>query len=186
MSDRSNQYGPFARAVHWIMAILVLGMIPAGIAMVQPDIDRSLQNTLFIFHKNTGVLLILLILLRIAYRLRNPPAPLPVDTPGWQHMAASASHLGLYALLVIVPVAGYVRVKAGGFPIETLDALGIPSLVPRSDALAEVAKTIHYFGGLGIAAIIAAHVGAAAFHGIIKRDGVFSRMWPPFGGDRRA
>jgi cytochrome b561 len=100
--------------------------------------------------------------------------------PAWQHRAAGLSHLALYALLVIMPVAGYIRVKAGGFPIETLDWLGLPSLVARSDAVAEAAKTLHYLGGLAIAALIGMHIAAAAFHGIVRRDGVFSRMWPPF------
>jgi cytochrome b561 len=160
------------------MALLVLMMIPAGVAMVQPDIDRTLQNRLFIFHKNTGVLLLILVALRIAYRWRHPPADLPADVPGWQRRAAGLSHLGLYTLLVVMPVAGYIRVKAGGFPIETLDALGVPSLVPRSEALAETAKAVHYAGGIAIALLIAVHVAAAAYHGIVRRDGVFSRMWP--------
>lgn len=164
------------------MAILVLMMIPAGVAMVQPDIDRSLQNTLFIFHKNTGVLLALLVVLRLLYRWRNPPPALPEDLPGWQQRSAGLSHGALYALLFVMPLAGYVRVKAGGFPIETLDALGAPSLVPRSDALAEAAKTIHYFGGIALALLIGLHVAAAAYHGIVRRDGVFSRMWPPLAG----
>jgi len=180
----STQYTRTARLFHWGMALLVLAMIPAGLIMVQPDLDRSLQNSLFVFHKNVGALLIVLVLLRLIYRWLNPPAPLPDAMPGWQNLAAKASHVGLYTLLVIVPVAGYTRVKAGGFPIETLDAWGVPSLVPRSDALAEVAKTVHYFGGLAIACLIGLHIAAAAYHGIIRRDGVFSRMWPPFAGRR--
>jgi cytochrome b561 len=78
-----------------------------------------------------------------------------------------------------------VRVKAGGFPIESLDALSIPSLVPRSEALAEIAKTVHYGAGLLLIALIAMHIGAALFHGMVKQDGVFSRMWPPVGGGTR-
>lgn len=157
-------------------------MIPAGFVMVQPGIDRSLQNALFLFHKNAGVVLLLLIFLRALYRLRYPPAPLPETLPDWQRRAAGLSHLSLYLLLFAMPVAGYIRVKAGGFPIETLDWLGVPALVPRSDALAEVAKTVHYFGGIAIAALVATHIAAAAHHGLVRRDGVFSRMWPPFAG----
>jgi cytochrome b561 len=182
VSNASDQYRLPARLLHWTMAILILAMIPAGLLMVQPELDRSLQNSLFLFHKNVGVLLLILIVVRVIYRWRNPPAALPDDIPGWQHRIAGISHVSLYALLFIIPIAGYIRVKAGGFPIETLDWLGVPSLVPRSDALAEVAKTVHYFAGLAIAAIILSHIGAAAYHGIIRRDGVFSRMWPPFAG----
>lgn len=184
MDDTDTQYRSPARLLHWTMAVLVLATIPAGFLMIQSGLARSTQNTLFVFHKNVGVLLLILILLRLAYRIRHKPAPLPQDLPGWQHRIAGLTHVLLYTLLVVMPVTGYVRVKAGGFPIETLDRLGVPSLVPRSDALAEVAKTIHYLGALAIAALIAMHIGAAAYHGIVRRDGVFSRMWPPIG--RRA
>lgn len=175
-------YSAPARVLHWLMAILILATIPVGLVMVQPGLDRGLQNALFIFHKNIGVALLILVALRLFWRVIRPAPPLPATVPGWQARIAGLSHLALYALMVAVPVAGYVRVRAGGFPIEALDALGIPSLVPRSDALAEVAKTIHYGAGLAIAAVICLHVGAALFHGIVKRDGVLSRIWPPFGG----
>lgn len=181
MANMTTQYRGPARLIHWLMALLVLVMIPAGVIMTQPGLDRGLQNTLFIFHKNVGVLLLILIFVRIAYRLGHKPAPLPADIPPWQHRIADLSHLGLYVLLLVMPIAGYVRVKAGGFPIETLDALGVPSLVPRSDALAETAKSIHYYAGYAIAGLAAMHIGAALFHGIVRKDGVFSRMWPPVG-----
>lgn len=178
-------YSAPARALHWLMAILILLTIPAGLIMVQEGLERSVQNALFIFHKNVGVALLILVLLRLFWRWRSPPPPKPASLPALQAKAAELSHAGLYVLMIAVPVAGYVRVKAGGFPIESLDALNMPSLVPRSDALAEVAKMVHYGAGLAIMALIALHVGAALFHGIVKRDGIFSRMWPPLGGGGR-
>lgn len=181
MTNFETQYSRIARLIHWTMALLILAMIPVGVLMTQPDLDRSLQNTLFIFHKNIGILLLVLIVLRIGYRLTHRPAPLPSDLPEWQHRAAGLSHLAIYALLLIMPVAGYIRVKAGGFPIESLDSLGMPSLVMRSDALAEIAKSIHYLGGFVLAGLVAMHIGAALHHGVVRKDGVFSRMWPPFG-----
>ncbi|MEL7212299.1 MAG: cytochrome b [Pseudomonadota bacterium] len=182
MAIADTQYRWPARLIHWTMALFILISIPVGVVMTQQGLDRALQNSLFIFHKNAGVLLLLLIFIRIAYRLGHKPAPLPSDIPEWQVKIADLSHLILYALLLIMPITGYIRVKAGGFPIESLDALGVPSLVPRSDALAEVAKTIHYFGGYAIAAFITMHICAALFHAVIRKDGVFSRMWPPIGG----
>jgi cytochrome b561 len=184
LSTAEVQYRRTARLLHWGMALAVLAMIPAGLVMVQSGLDRSLQNALFLFHKNMGVVLLGLVVVRAVYRWWCPPAPLPESMSALQVRIAGLSHRALYALLFVVPVAGYVRVKAGGFPIESLDWLGVPSLVPRSDALAEIAKSIHYFGGIALAALIGLHVAAAAYHGIIRRDGVFSRMWPPFSGRR--
>lgn len=163
------------------MALLVLGLIPVGFLMVREGLDRTFQNVLFISHKNIGVLLLVLIFVRLVYRWRNPPALEPVSMSKAQEFAARATHIGLYSLLLIMPLAGYVRVRAGGFPIEALDKMGISTFVPRSDALAEVAKTVHFYGAYAIAALAALHIGAAVFHGLVRRDGVFSRMWPPFG-----
>jgi len=178
MTIPAPSYRAPARWIHWLMALLVLATIPVGFLMIQDGLSRPLQNNLFIFHKNIGVLLLLLIIIRLLYRWRNPPPPKPAHLPAWQARIAGATHGLLYALLVVMPLAGYVRVRAGGFPIEALDALGIPALVPRSDALADFAKSVHFFGAWGIALLVALHVGAALHHGIIKRDGVFSRMWP--------
>lgn len=175
---RRTSYRGGAKWLHWLMALLVLPMIPVGFLMIQEGLSRSLQNSLFIAHKNIGTLLLVLIVIRIAYRLRNPPPPEPAHLPGWQVRVAGITHGLLYALLLIMPLAGYIRVRAGGFPIEALDAMGIPALVPRSDALAEVAKSVHFYGAWAIALLIAMHVAAALQHGLLKRDGVFSRMWP--------
>lgn len=180
MADK--RYAATARLFHWTMAVLVLLTIPAGVIMVQEGLSRGLQNSLFIFHKNVGVLLLLLVLSRMLYRWRHPAPPLPGDVPDWQARIARLNHLALYVLLLIQPIAGYVRVRAGGFPIEALDAMGLPTLIPKSEALAEAAKTLHYFAGLALGVIVLLHVGAALYHAMVRRDGVFSRMWPPVGG----
>lgn len=178
MTIPTQTYRAPARWLHWSMALLVLPMIAAGLLMVQDGISRPLQNSLFLFHKNVGVLLIILIVIRLIYRWRNAPPPEPEHLPALQAWVASITHVLLYGLLLIVPLAGYIRVRAGGFPIETLDALGIPALVSRSDEIAAIAKAVHYYGGRAMVVLVAMHIGAALFHAVIKRDGIFSRMWP--------
>lgn len=179
ISGQSPGYRTVARLIHWAMAVLVLMMLAAGFFMVEDWLSREMRNSLFVFHKNVGVLLLILVAVRLIYRWRNPPDCEPVIMPRWQEAAAHGTHIALYALLIIMPLAGYIRVRAGGFPIEALDAMGIPPLVPRSDALAAFAKQVHYLGSFAISGLVAMHIGAAAFHGLVKRDGIVSRMWPP-------
>ncbi len=171
-------YKPIARALHWIIALIVAGMLFAGLTMVQPGLERSYQDMLFIFHKNTGVIVLLLMLWRLAYRLMNPPPPLPASIAPIQARIAGLTHGALYLLLFVMAVSGYIRVTAGGFPLEGLDALGLPRLAPKSEGLANAAKAVHFFAHYALMLLIVMHVGAALFHGIVKRDGVFSRMWP--------
>jgi len=178
MRTPQDHYKAPARWLHWVVAILVFAMIPVGALMVQDGLGRSLQNGLFIFHKNTGVIVAILVAVRLIYRWRNPPPTLPRALPLWQRRIASLTHMILYTLIVVMPVSGYVRVRTGGFPIELLDALGIGTFLPKSDAIANAAKSLHYAGAWALATVIALHVGAALQHALIKRDGVFQRMWP--------
>jgi cytochrome b561 len=179
MQDGGFGYSNGQRGLHWIMAILILPMIIVGFLMVQQGLPRALQNTMFILHKNIGVVVLILAVLRVALRLRRTAPPLQASMPAWQRRAAHASHGLLYMLILVMPLSGYIRVRAGGFPIEALDRLGLPTLVPRSDALANAAKLIHEIGAYAIVALLLLHIAAALQHALLLRDGTWARIWPP-------
>lgn len=178
MPDHLPGYRPPARWLHWIVAVAVLVMIPAGLVMVQEGLPRAVQDTLFILHKNLGTLLIPVILVRVIYRLTHRPPPLPDTIPRWQRRAAALSHGMLYALLIVLPVSGLVRVRAGGYPIELLDRLGVGPWIGRSEPLAAAASALHAAAAFLMIGVLAVHVGAALHHAFIRRDGVWSRMGP--------
>jgi cytochrome b561 len=177
-------YGTVSRLFHWITVLMVLVMIPVGLTMTQ-EIPRSVQDPLFILHKGLGPVLFVVVLLRLVWRQFNPPPPLPEDIPPLQRRAAELVHYGLYALLIVMAVSGYVRVTTGGFPNEFLNALGIPPLFSKHEEVSRIASTIHATAKYGLILLIGMHVAAAAYHGIVRRDGVFSRMWPPFSGGKQ-
>lgn len=178
-------YGVVARVFHWLTVVLVMIMIPAGTIMIQ-EIPRPTQDALYILHKGLGPFVLVVVLARLAWRFVAPPPPLPPEIPWQQRLAAGAVHAGLYAFLIVMAVSGYVRVTAGGFPIESLRALGIPPLLSKDEGVAAVAKAVHATARYGLVLLILLHVAAAAYHGIIRRDGVFSRMWPPFSRPKTA
>lgn len=172
----AGSYKPLAKMFHWTTALLVMLTIPVALIMLTPGIERSLQDPLFMFHKNIGVVILIIVAARLAYRLLNPPPPLPASVPPMQRFVAEATHWLLYGLLLVMAVSGYIRVTAGGFPLEVFDALGVPHLAPRSESLAETAKAIHATVRYPLIALITVHIGAALYHAIVKRDGVFQRM----------
>lgn len=172
-------YGVVSRVFHWLTVLLLFVQIPVGIIMTQ-ELPRATQDQLFIVHKGLGPIILFVVALRLAWRAGHRPPPLPASVPEAQRLAATVVHSGLYALLLVMAVSGYVRVTAGGFPIELLDALGIPPLIGKNEALAEAAKSVHATAALGLIALIVVHVGAAAYHGVVRKDGVVARMWPPF------
>ncbi|MGV3650308.1 MAG: cytochrome b [Devosia sp.] len=172
------RYSGPAQAMHWLTVLVVFSTIPAGIIMLRPGIARPLQDALFTYHKNIGLVILALILARLIYRLVRPAPPLPASVPPLQRGIAHATHWLLYGLIIVMAVSGYIRVVAGGFPLEVWDALGVPRIVSPDPALAERAKAIHAFVRIPLVLLIAIHVGAALYHALIKRDGVFSRMLP--------
>ncbi len=175
-----GRYAMPVRFLHWVAAVLIIATIPIANIMQQEGIERSTQDLLFILHKNGGVIIFLLVVVRILWRVLTPAPPMPASMPDWQVAAAKAAHWGLYGMLLVMTISGYVRVRAGGFPVEMLDAIGVPHMVPRSDSLAETAQAIHSNARFILVALILLHVGAALQHAF-KRDGVFGRIWPPLG-----
>lgn len=155
-------------------------MIPVGLLMVQEGLPRPTQNALFILHKGLGPIVLVLVLARLAWRIGNPPPPLPGDLSLIQRRAAGFVHAALYLTLIVMAASGYVRVAAGGFPLEFLESLGIPPLVPKNEAVSKAAKAVHFNALIVLLTLIIAHVAGAFYHGAIRRDGVIHRMWPPF------
>jgi cytochrome b561 len=112
--------------------------------MVQ-DIPRSLQDPLFILHKGLGPLVLVVVLLRLAWRATHPAPPLPASVPPLQARLAGAVHAGLYIFLIVQAVSGYVRVTTGGFPIEALDSKDFV----RSEVDADVVLLENFVRGEG-------------------------------------
>lgn len=176
MNSARSAYHPASRLLHWIVAVLVFSTFPAGIVMTGEAVSRPMQDMLFIYHKNVGVLIFILMLARLVLRAVHRAPPLPPSMPAWQRLAAKASHALLYLLIFVMTISGYVRVVSGGFPIEGLDALGIPPLLPESEPVAEAAKSIHARAQLALLAVITLHSAAAIYHAAILKDGIASRM----------
>lgn len=173
-------YDTGARLFHWVIALLVVVQIPVGIAMLSQPLSRF-SDPLFIFHKGTGAVLLALVLARVAWRLLHRPPPFPDFVPELEQRIASATHVALYVLLVVMVVSGYVRTVGDGYPIELLDALGLPPLLPPMPRVAAVALVVHQFAVVVLVALVAVHVSAVLRHQLIDQNPILSRIWPPFG-----
>lgn len=163
------------RALHWITAVAVILLLAAAIGMnnVPPG---PWMNGLYVLHWSLGVLVLPLALLRIAIRLGRPSPGFPADMPAWQRYAAEANHALLYAILVVNPLLGYLTKSAYGGSVTFFWIVDLPPVIGKNEALFERLSTVHGVIGFAMIAIVAAHVGAALYHGVVRRDGIFSRM----------
>jgi cytochrome b561 len=173
----SYRYDAAARTLHWLTVLLVAAMFVLGVSMVYlvPDSDPW-SHRLFNTHESLGVVVLLVMLTRLAYRWGHPPAPLPAAVPRLFHHVGHANHVLLYALLLIQPVVGLLRDNADGFQVTWFERLPLPSLTGKNEALAHALSAVHWYGAVLIALLIGAHIVGALFHAIIRRDGVLQRM----------
>ncbi len=160
--------------------MMVLVQVSAGIAMTS-EAFPSIGDVLFILHKGMGCIFLVLVPARILWKLTHPVLPLLAHTPILQRRIAGLTHGALYVLLVVMPVSGYIRTVGDGYPIEMLDAMNIPPLFSGIPETAQAMLVVHKFSAYLLTALIAAHLGAAIHHGLVERDGVMSRIWPPVG-----
>jgi cytochrome b561 len=171
-------YSSTARAFHWSIALLVLITAPIGFQMAErgrANIWDATTNTMYSSHKLIGLIILALMIARLTYRLMHgAPASYPtLTTP--QKAVSHAVHWSLYALLIAVPIGGYLGISY--FPALDIFGVKIPGLVTPNEATAKQVLAIHGIAATALIGLIALHLGGAAYHLIIKGDGVVGRMW---------
>lgn len=171
------RYAASSRWLHWLTALLLAVIIPVGIwiGFFEPA-DQDFKLRLYNLHESLGVLVFVLVLMRIVNRHRTPPPPLPDDMPGLMRMAAHATHIGLYALLILMPLTGFLATNAWGFPLSLFGVLPIPSPLGKDEAIAKVLSLLHLCGAIAIGLLILGHLAGVVHHTFIRRDGLLRRM----------
>ena len=172
-----DRFGVVAKTFHWLTLLLLVGSFTLAISMVDlPLSPRKLE--LYSWHKWCGMTIFLLVILRLACRLGNPVPALPAGTPAWQQRLARLSHAGLYTLLLVMPVTGWIMSSALNLPVVYLGLVHIPSPFGVDRALGEAMKSVHQMLAMALLVLIAVHVAAALYHHFILRDDVLRRMLP--------
>ncbi len=192
-----SRYSAVAIVLHWAIAAAIVFMLPLGWWMHEQAEHGAAGEGLyraFQLHKSVGLTVLALSLVRLGWRLANPTPPFPPHMPGWEKLAASATHWALYFLIVALPLSGWVYVSAqwshednqplavsthwfGLFRVPAL--FGLPEAGnPVRAAVAEGAFTAHYLLAYATVALLALHVGAALKHQFVDRDDILSRMIP--------
>ncbi|WP_158702874.1 cytochrome b [Melaminivora suipulveris] len=169
------RYDRVSRALHWLMALLLLGQIALGLWMIGlPKDGTGLRASWFNVHKSWGMVLGLLIVLRLAWALLRPRvAPLP-QAPALQR-AARGTHALLYALMLAMPLSGFLGSVYSGYPIRFF-GLRLPTLAARWDGAKELLSSVHYWSAMALIGLIALHLAAFAYHQFVLREPLLQRM----------
>ncbi|MET0961485.1 MAG: cytochrome b [Noviherbaspirillum sp.] len=166
-----------AMLLHWVLAVLVIGMLSLGYWLGEVPRDTPGRAFYVNLHKSLGVLALMLVLLRLGWRMNHRPPPFPSSMPRWQMRAASVNHGLLYLCILLQPLSGYL---ASAFSKNGVQFFGIP--LPQwawdDKPLRSFFADIHGMVPVALLVLISIHVLAALKHLLVDRDQVFQRMLP--------
>ena len=178
LKNTRERWGAVSQAFHWLIVLLILGLAIVGLTM--GDLPRTPKYFwVYTAHKSMGISVLVLMLLRLAWRL-YAGAPEPVgDTPRWQATLASVAHWALYALALAIPLSGWIYDSASGLrPFKFFGLYEMPKLVAPNEWLAGQSRDAHELLFWVLVVLVALHAGAAFYHHLFQRDDTLARMLP--------
>ena len=169
------RYSAVARWLHWIIALLIIWNVVSGIG--HEALPRDARAAVMGLHISSGITVLVLSIIRLAWRLGHRPPPLPMGMTPWQAGLAHGVHWAFYALMLLLPLSGWIMISSAPFPITWLGLFALPKFaVTREDAISGIAGEGHEILGLLMLALVVLHVGAALWHHFSLRDNLIARM----------
>lgn len=167
-----NRYAATSRALHWIVAVLVLFTWPLG--QMIDFAKKDVQLTFYMVHEGLGFLVLWLMLVRVGNRLIVRPPP--HDAPALERMAAGAVHGLLYLFLIIMPVSGFLATNAHGFPLKWFGLIPVWSPIGKSPDIAWTLSAAHEWSAWILLSLFVLHIGAVLFHHVIRKNDTLYRI----------
>ena len=184
LTNSDERYGALAMLLHWGMAIALAVLAGTGLYMVAlPDVGfDTAKITLILVHKAIGMGALAAVVLRLAWRLGNRLPRPAAGLPMWQRVAAHFAHLAMYALMLALPLSGWLMSSAGGYPIPLVAGWVAPDLIGLNDHLFQLLIAVHRWLAYAFIVLVAVHAGAAVHHHVVRKDGTLRKMLPEAGG----
>ncbi len=171
------RYHRISIALHWLMLALIVAVYACiELRELYPK-DSDPREALKTWHFMLGLSVLALVTVRIGTRLVLPAPPVTPALPLWQTVLAKLVHLALYALMLGLPIAGWLLLSAAGKPVPFF-GLELPPLTGKNPELAKQIKGLHVQAGQAGYALIALHAAASLYHHYIRRDDTLTRMLP--------
>lgn len=175
MKDTRRRFGWLTITNHWLTATLVVLMLFVGFYMA--NLPRGPEKLQMIgVHKSIGVTVLVLAILRVFWRSRNPMPDMLGNPPAWRHLLARSVQFTLIGLIVLMPITGWIMSSAGGHPVSFFGLFTLPDLVGKSKPLGGAFHEIHEILAFIIIALLVVHVLAALKHAFLDRDSTLLRI----------
>lgn len=166
--------------LHWVLALIIVGASAWAMHLIyqeSTDANRARYIWGIQIHKSFGLLAFALIAVRISWVLLNP-GPRLLARPGWELTAARAARVLLYALLIVVPLSGWLSSSSFGGKTTFFDLFLVPNIWPKDREMIKVFHATHKYSSFALLGLSAAHMAAALWHHYVLKDETLRRMIP--------
>ncbi|MGR5117559.1 cytochrome b [Vibrio astriarenae] len=169
-----NQYNVVSRILHWVSALVIIGMFAVGLWMVDLSYYSEWYRTAPHWHKSVGILIVATTLFRLLWNkvVKTPQ----IDGTPLIRMAAHLGHLALYALILVIGISGYLISTEDGRGIEVFDWFTVPGLGQLFEGQADLAGEIHFYAAWSLILLAAGHALAAIKHHVVDKDDTLRKM----------
>jgi len=169
------RYTRTAITLHWLIAALIICALSLGWIMTDLEVS-PLRLRMFNWHKWVGVTILVLVIIRLLWRLTHRPPPM-LPMPAWQRISANTVHGALYVLLLLQTFSGWIYSNAAGYQVVYLGLIPLPNLVQKNKETADVLMERHEFLAWTLLIVVLLHVLAALKHHFVDGDTTLKRMW---------
>ena len=174
LSNTEDEYGLVAKAFHWLIAVMIIALIPIGLFMGGMD-NTPAKIGLFGLHKSFGLLVFFLGLGRIAWRFISPPPEHLETHEHWEVTLAGAAHFWLYVCIIGMPLSGWLMSSAGEFPVPFF-GIQMPHLIGKDVQLGDLFNQVHEILAYTLIFVLGLHVAGALKHHVLDKDETLQRM----------
>jgi cytochrome b561 len=172
-----TRYTAVAQLFHWIIAALIVTQF--ALAWTADDLPLGAHKlALLARHKSFGMTVLMLAILRLLWRFKNPPPELPVGMTSIERTLARATHVAFYVLLFAMPLTGWMMSSAKNYSVSWFGLFTWPNLIAQNDRAFDFLKSTHDYLSDALFVIAVLHILAALKHHFWNKDDVFLRMLP--------
>lgn len=175
LKNTRNRYGSVAKSLHWLMAVLIIGLLCVGLYMTgMPNGLDKLQ--LYGLHKSFGLVALMLVIIRLSWKLANVAPLLPDSLSPLNKFAAHAGHAFLYVCAFVMPLSGWALSSSAGVPVSFFNWFVVPELIAPNNDTRLLMKLVHEYTAYGLILLICGHVGAVVLHYVVHKENILKRM----------
>ena len=175
LTDTTERYGFVAIVNHWVLAVVVFGLVVSGLVAVELA-GETLRGALLGPHRAMGVLVLVGVAWLVLWWRVQPRRPGAIPgTPGWAALMRRGMHVFLLAGTIILSLSGILMAVFKGRDIEVFGLFTIPGQAELA-WVAGPAREVHEIGGWLMLFAILGHAAVAAVHHLINHDATLLRM----------